>query len=83
MVLLSSAEFHGWWITGKSRPTVRGLLVGAPDSEVRKRYGSPTSTSGDSLLVYCGRRIDTRPPCMYVWISRHRVDRIYVGNNVD
>src|SRR6185437_14781690 len=83
VVLLGGTSLHGWWITGKSRATARGLRVGAPDSEIRQRYGVPTSVSGDSVLVYCQRRVDTDGPCMYVWLAHHQVRLIYVGQSID
>lgn len=83
VALLGGTSLHGWWITGRTRATVRGLRVGDPDSQIRRRYGLPTTTSGDSVLVYCEGRGRPNPQCMYVWVIRHQVDRIYVGQNID
>ena len=82
VVLLGGRELHGWWITGRSRSTRRGLRVGDAGPEVTRLYGAKRM-KGDSTLVYCEPKGGSVPRCMYVWIKNNRVQRIYVGRNVD
>ena len=83
VVFLGGRELHGWWITGRSRTTARGLRVGASRAVVRRLYGPPTHTYGDSLLVYCERQGGTAPRCIDVWLQRDQVKTIYVGRSID
>ena len=83
VVLLAGRELHGWWITGQSRATARGLRVGASRAQVQRLYGRPTNAYADSIMVYCEPHGGTVPRCMYVWLQRNRVQSIYIGRSVD
>jgi len=83
VAFLAGHELHGWWLTGRSRSTQRGLRVGAARVEIQRLYGSPTNAYGDSVLVYCEPYGGTVPRCMYVSVRRDHVQGIYVGRNID
>ena len=83
VVFADGRELHGWWLTGPSRSTTRGLRVGAPRAEVQNLYGRPTNSYGDSVLVYCEPHGGSVPRCMYISIARGHVRDIYIGRNID
>jgi hypothetical protein len=83
VIFLHGHELHGWWLTGPSRTTARGLRVGASRAVVRRLYGAPTNAYGDSILVYCEPHRPPLPRCMSLWLAGGRVQRIYIGRSID
>ena len=83
LVFADGRQLHGWWITGPSRSTPRGLRVGAPQRDLRRLYGAPTTSYGDSMFVYCERKGDASRRCIFASVTAGRVRDLYVGRTID
>ena len=83
VVLRAGRELHGWWITGPTRTTHRGLRLGSSRDEVERLYGEPKNATGDSTLVYCEPHGGSVPRCMYLVLRHNQVRSIYIGRNID
>jgi hypothetical protein len=83
LVFADERQLHGWWITGPSRSTPRGLRVGAPRRDLQRLYGAPKTSYGDSMFVYCERRGDSGPRCIFASVAAGRVRDLYIGRTID
>jgi hypothetical protein len=83
LIFPDGQQLNGWWITGPSRSTPRGLRIGAPRSDIRRLYGSPTSSSGDSTFIYREPTGGEHPRYLFISVAAGRVATIYVGRLID
>jgi len=83
IVFADGRHVHGWWITGPSRATQRGLRVGAPRGDIQRLYGPPTLSSGDSTFTYREPRGGSHPRLIFIWVAAGRVRDLYIGRLID